>query len=774
MQPASISSRFAAMNLDMLIYMALSQGVMMLIESKIPELATVGVLSLISFILSVLYFVYPTKVSGQTLGKKLLGLKVVPQEFQDEPLSWKQAFMRELVGKIVSSVPFFLGFLWARFNIDRKAWHDMISHTHVLSMVYEDDKTTLQKFQQMMLGVLSIPLGVAVILSAFLYTALPLDAIKEKIEAAGIQVGSLTGSLAGGLHFSEIRRDDEIQKFSLGAVDVKFNLSSLVYDRVFVIDKLTAEEGHIEVPVGFSWATVFLNLMAMSTGESGTTLGNFRMAKMQLKNISFENEKNVLSSLEELSVKNMEMADKELRINEVQFKIPDFTIKVLDFKSREGRIEVAAATGGVGPEFLPLLKSPVDFHFKGVIGKTSNATKFEGGMTIDKIKFSYNAGRLEITVDKLLLNEMFKTALPLEDLDLRLNADGANAFELMTSLDVEYGIKVCGNEFKLKQDKAVNDKTPTFLRADRQFQFHMMPKPVENLSQVIFAKDANLDQLFLYQLQGKKQISPKFANHQEIVSDLCFQKPIASLQAPELEKIQPLILATESDLSGAGLQALLLKSVPITVSRQEATPVVVAAATPAATPAVTPADTPAVTSVATPTEAVTPTPQPSSSPAQTMPTEKVQTAISEARALLRDGKLAEAQTLLEDLSKGTNLLAENDQATVNNLKAWIYFYSSKPLQAAQSFELAFNARKEMSDAEGLLRSYEELKNEAEAAKWLEYIKKSLQEKPELKNHLSPNMQKRFAPAPAIPGPPAPVIPAPPVPVTPAASPVVGE
>jgi len=710
MQQASISSRFAAMNLDMLIYTALWQGVSMLIERNAPEFANSGIFISLSFIFAILYFVVPTKLSGQTLGKKLIGLKVVPQSGDKEPVSWLQAFLREIVGKILSTIPFFLGYLWAKWSPDRKAWHDSISRTQVVSLVWEEERTFMQKLQQTMLGILSIPLGVALILGAFLYTSLPLDSIKEKIEAAGIQVGSLTGSLAGGLRFSEIRRHDENQNFSLGSVDVKFNVSALVYDRQFIIEKLTAEEGHIEVPPDFSWYTVFVNLMNLGQGgqgdEGGLMLGNFKMAKMHLKNISFEYQKKVISQLQELSIRNLEMADQELSIGEAQFQIPGFTIKTVDFKSFHGRIEVSSAIGGMGPEFLPLLKVPVDFHVKGVIGKNPRTTKFDGGMTIDKIKFAYDGGKFNMTVDKLLLNEMFKTALPLEDLDMKLTAEGETALDLMSSINIEYGLKVCGNEFK--PDPA---KGPLFARADRTFTFAMMPKPVENFSKTIFAPAATLDDLFAYEMKGKKQISPGFANPKEMVADLCYQKNIAALQSPELEKLQGLIAAaTTAHPSGGSLQALLSKSVPITVA---------------------------------PPAAVSTT------------AEQARTAMTEARGLLRSGKYVEAKAALENVHLAAETLPPVEAGSFYNLKAWVYLYSSQPTEAAHSFDQAFQLRKDIADAEGLVRANEDLKNEDEAQKWLEYMRTSLKENPDLKSHLSPNMQKRFTESPPAAAPAAP-------------------
>lgn len=717
MQPASVSSRFTAMNLDMLIYGALWQGVSILIEKNSPEFATLGNLSLLSLVFAIVYFVYPTKTTGQTLGKKLLSLKVVPQAGSRLPLIWGQAFMREIVGKLISTIPLFLGYIWARFNSDHKTWHDSMSRTQVVSLVWEEEKTNLQKFQQLMLGILATPLGIALVLGAFLYTSLPLDSIKEKIEAAGIQVGSLTGSLAGGLQFSEIRRHDQNQNFSLASVNVKFNLSALVYERTFIIEKLTAEEGHIEVPEDFSWATIFVNLMAVGQSpdnSSGPTLGNFKIGRMQLKNIFFENNKKVISQLQELSVKNLEMADKELRIGEAQFQIPGFTIKTLDFKSAFGRIEVASATGGMGPEFLPILKVPVDFHMKGAIGKSAKGTKFDGGMTIDKIKFNYDGGKLTMTVDKLLLNEMFKTALPLEDLDMKLGAEGQNALDFMSSLDIEYGLKVCGNEFKADPEKG-----PGFAREDRKFQFSMVPKPIENLGQVIFAKDATLDSLFFYEVRGKKQIAPDFANHQEMIADLCMKKRVAELQPQELESLKPLIAAADTVATGASLQALLSKSVPITVPRG------------------------AVPTPAPETESVFVEPQPEATPVMAT-AEQARAAMGEAGVLFRSGKFAEAKAILDGVHFQQETLAAAEAGSFYNLKAWVQLYTNDPKEAAHSFERAFNARKAIGDAEGLLRANEELKNEAEVSKWLEYIKTTLKEQPNLKSHLSPNMQKRFS------------------------------
>ncbi|MGZ3748812.1 MAG: RDD family protein, partial [Pseudobdellovibrionaceae bacterium] len=112
MQPASISSRFSAMNLDWIIFGALWQAFSMFFNAFIPELMTQTNSLVLCFLASFFYFAYPTKKSGQTLGKKLLSLKVIPLAREKEALSWPQVFLREGVGKLLSLLPLCLGYAW--------------------------------------------------------------------------------------------------------------------------------------------------------------------------------------------------------------------------------------------------------------------------------------------------------------------------------------------------------------------------------------------------------------------------------------------------------------------------------------------------------------------------------------------------------------------------------------------------------------------------------------------------------------------------------------
>ena len=71
-----------------------------------------------------------------TFGKKLLGIKVVDRE--GKRLGFGRAILRNL-SKIISMIPFGLGFLWAGFSKEKKGWHDYIARSYVVQGPIEVD-----------------------------------------------------------------------------------------------------------------------------------------------------------------------------------------------------------------------------------------------------------------------------------------------------------------------------------------------------------------------------------------------------------------------------------------------------------------------------------------------------------------------------------------------------------------------------------------------------------------------------------------------------------
>lgn len=75
------------------------------------------------------YFTYFVGSTGQTLGKKALGIRVIRAD--EKPMDYKTAFNR-FIGYTVSASVLFLGFAWALFDANKQAWHDKTAHTYVV------------------------------------------------------------------------------------------------------------------------------------------------------------------------------------------------------------------------------------------------------------------------------------------------------------------------------------------------------------------------------------------------------------------------------------------------------------------------------------------------------------------------------------------------------------------------------------------------------------------------------------------------------------------
>ena len=81
------------------------------------------------FLFLYLYFIFFFSTTGQTVGKAIMGLRVVTTD--GKRMGVKRSLIRT-VCYTLSLAPLGLGFLWALGEDRRRAWHDKIAHTYVL------------------------------------------------------------------------------------------------------------------------------------------------------------------------------------------------------------------------------------------------------------------------------------------------------------------------------------------------------------------------------------------------------------------------------------------------------------------------------------------------------------------------------------------------------------------------------------------------------------------------------------------------------------------
>jgi uncharacterized RDD family membrane protein YckC len=88
-----------------------------------------------SYIVTWAYYILMTDKYQATLGKKAMGIIVVDETLDKAPLG--RIILRETVGKIISTIILFIGYIMAAFTNKKRSLHDLISGTVV---IYKDSE----------------------------------------------------------------------------------------------------------------------------------------------------------------------------------------------------------------------------------------------------------------------------------------------------------------------------------------------------------------------------------------------------------------------------------------------------------------------------------------------------------------------------------------------------------------------------------------------------------------------------------------------------------
>ncbi len=143
--PAFFFRRALAIIIDIALLASMHQIIFFLLGSMVFQILSIDPLTsfmvimpfflfvfLLSFILlSMFYFTIFHAWLGQTIGKMILGIKVVSEI--NNPISIGAAFLR-WTGYFLSMLPFATGFLWSVVDRDQSAWHDKLALTRVVAV----------------------------------------------------------------------------------------------------------------------------------------------------------------------------------------------------------------------------------------------------------------------------------------------------------------------------------------------------------------------------------------------------------------------------------------------------------------------------------------------------------------------------------------------------------------------------------------------------------------------------------------------------------------
>ena len=81
--------------------------------------------------LEFLYFGISWGIYSRTMGMRIFNIKVVRSD--QTPVGFFRGGLRGTVGYWISGLIFGLGYIWAAFDYNRRAWHDMIFDTVVVN-----------------------------------------------------------------------------------------------------------------------------------------------------------------------------------------------------------------------------------------------------------------------------------------------------------------------------------------------------------------------------------------------------------------------------------------------------------------------------------------------------------------------------------------------------------------------------------------------------------------------------------------------------------------
>jgi len=90
-----------------------------------------AIISIAGIVAAIFYYGLLEGRTGQTIGKKALGLKVV-DAYTGAPIGVGRAIGRYFA-KILSAIPCFLGFFWMLWDPRKQTWHDKIVRSVVMA-----------------------------------------------------------------------------------------------------------------------------------------------------------------------------------------------------------------------------------------------------------------------------------------------------------------------------------------------------------------------------------------------------------------------------------------------------------------------------------------------------------------------------------------------------------------------------------------------------------------------------------------------------------------
>ena len=110
---------------------ALTDGIILGLVDVILRVALKTAGSFVGIAIAIVYYtVLEGGPRGQTLGKQMLGIRVIDVD-TGGPIGYARGFVR-YIGRILSAIVILLGYFWMLWDKERQCWHDKLAGDYVV------------------------------------------------------------------------------------------------------------------------------------------------------------------------------------------------------------------------------------------------------------------------------------------------------------------------------------------------------------------------------------------------------------------------------------------------------------------------------------------------------------------------------------------------------------------------------------------------------------------------------------------------------------------
>ncbi|MGZ3768332.1 MAG: RDD family protein [Bdellovibrio sp.] len=679
MNHSSLMDRYFAYLIDSIIILTVTAAFKVLFVKFFPDISgPLYFISLITFFY--FYIIKAIKRTGQTLGKKILGIQIV---FDTIEPSVFEVIMREFVWKTISAAFLFLGLVWALFDSKKQTWHDKLARTEVITLgnIEEQSEHSFVKW----LSILGLPGLLSCILYVFLFTSAPLNSLHKQLELAGLKMDTMDGSIVTGIKVSNLEGDFDSLGIKLATVTFKIDFLESITNKSLVIANATAENGFInyktsnEKPLPTASKQMGQDAKPIPNEAAGESKFKLFVTLYSLKNINFKKDNETLLNLHSFEIKSLEASTKKLAFEKIEISTEKGMLSLeggsIDDDLKKYSLD--NVSGYLTPEFSQLIKKKTNFSFQAK--NKDNDLKISGSFGNAKIVGSLDKEKSDLKISDSDAGETLELGLPIDKYNLSLKKEGNG----LPSFDAD--LTLCKKSFSFNG--------LIFIHGNAGKTFYIkqnLPELLNALSLKTAADkktNSNAPAPILYLTADANNGS--YFSKEEIASDFCYGKKTSQLSPAELVVVKEMSKAVQLPEP-----ALLPKFSQTMIGLNSNL-------------------------------------------------DFFQSSYNKSKYLFRLGKTQEALDIIKNVKMPSAIPLEQQIAFMRHI-SWLNLVSGDAKKSASLFIALYSQTKSIADAEGALKSYTKMGDSKSAKLWLGQIEAMLVADPKEAQKLSPNFRRSIA------------------------------